>query len=213
LSNSPINKVLVVLASALIVTIILASLLAWINFNQQNQIETLQNQESNLQNEITQLQNQIETQQEQQNNLQTIINNQDNFIENLSDYFEINQNSATLKGDINNLEDYIYQSINQAEIINVTTSGLSGYHALIVQSWANAIIKNTGKTILKDLTVKTYTSRFKSLADTIEIESIEPGESTSIKGSYLFSLSVYPTVIIEIWINGVIIESGSYYFE
>jgi hypothetical protein len=192
LSNYSHNKVLGVLAGALIITIIIASTLAWINFN---------------------LQNQIEKQREEQNNLETVINNQDNFIENLADYFEITQNSTTIKEDISNLEDFIHQSLNQIEITNVTRSGLGNYHALIVQSWANATIKNTGINTLKGITIKTYTAKYKSLADTIEIESLEPRESTSVKGSFLFSLSVNPTVIIEIWMNGVIIESGSFYFD
>ena len=192
MSISSPNKIHIILVGTLIVTIIIASSLVWINSS---------------------LQNQIERQKEEQSNLETTINNQNKFITNLADYFTITQNKTTLDGEISNLEEFIDLSINQVEITNVTTSGLGGYHALIVQSWAHAIIKNTGINTLKDLTVKTYTSRFKSLADTIEIESLEPGENVSIKGSYLFSLSVYPTVIIEIWVNGVIIESGSYYFE
>jgi hypothetical protein len=159
------------------------------------------------------LQIQIEKQKEEQNNLRTTINNQNNFIENIADYFIINQNKTTLKEDISNLEDFIHQSINKIEITNVTRSGLGNYHALIVQSWAHATIKNTGINILEGLNVKTYTSRFKSLADTIEIESLEPEESIPIKGSFLFSLSADPPVIIEIWMNGEIIESGLFYFN
>ena len=209
MSKSPFNKIHVALVIALIATIILASIVTWINLNQQNQIETLQTQESNLQNEIIQLQNQIEDQNEEKTPLETIINSQETFIEDLTDRFEINQNSANLKGEIVSLERFIHESINQIQITNLTKSGLGGYHALIVESKATVTIKNTGANTVEVLTVKVYTSSY-SFTDDVEIESLDPGESIIVRRPFHFVLGTEPPLIIEIRWNGIIIECGSF---
>jgi len=187
----------------------LSSFLVWINFNQQNQIETLQTQESDLQNEIIQLQNRIEEQNEEKKPLETIINSQKNFIENLTDQFEINQNSATLKGELVSLERFVHQSINQIQITNLTKSGLGGYHALIVESKATVTIKNTGANTLEGLTVKVYTSEYSFTSGEV-IEFLDPGESISVQEPFHFVLGTELPVIVEIRWNGIILASGEF---